>query len=171
MVSAFRELKSQFTSFWRLKKLKALAANSDGSFAGEFQYLKQLTEQLTIKTGSVLDIAASDGYSQSSTLGFYRNGWGGLAVEMDPLKFSTLSFLYADFPKVSLARSRVTPHNVVSMLEAFEVREIAILNLDIDSYDLSVIEAILSRGYLPQIISMEINEKIPPGVYFAVNFS
>jgi len=155
-----------------LAKLRSLAANSDGSFAGEYQYLQELTAKLDIKIGSVIDIAASDGYTQSSTLGFYRNGWGGLAVEMDPEKFSKLSYLYAKFPEVKLAKNRVTPNNIASLLEAFEIsHNFTILNLDIDSYDLGVVRAMLSHGYFPEIISMEINEKIPPGIYFSVDFS
>ncbi len=155
-----------------LARLRSLAANSDGSFAGEYLYLQELTAKLDLKIGSVIDIAASDGYTQSSTLGFYRSGWSGLAIEMDPEKFSKLSYLYAQFPDVKLAKNRVTPSNIASMLEAFEIpHNFTILNLDIDSYDLGVIQAMLNHGYFPEIISMEINEKIPPGIYFSVNFS
>lgn len=155
-----------------LASLRSLAADSDGSFAGEYLYLRELTTKLDLKTGSVIDIAASDGYTQSSTLGFYRSGWSGLAVEMDAEKFSKLSYLYAKFPNVKLAKNRVTPINIASLLEAFEINlNFTILNLDIDSYDLGVIQAMLNHGYFPEIISMEINEKIPPGVYFSVDFS
>jgi len=155
-----------------LASLRSLAANSDGSFAGEYLYLRELTTKLDLKIGSVIDIAASDGYTQSSTLGFYRSGWSGLAVEMDPEKFSKLSYLYAKFPNVKLAKNRVTPINIASLLEAFEIaHNFTILNLDIDSYDLGVIQAMLNHGYFPEVISMEINEKIPPGIYFSVDFT
>ncbi|MFM8396099.1 MAG: hypothetical protein ACKOB4_19435, partial [Acidobacteriota bacterium] len=43
-------------------------------------------------------------------------------------------------------------------------------NLDIDSYDLYVIESMLDGGFHPTIITMEINEKIPPGIFFTVEF-
>ena len=120
----------------------------------------------------VVDIAASDGFSQSCTLGFYRKGYEGLAVEMDPIKFATLSFLYRNFENVRLMKVRVTPDNVASILSAAEIRKdsFIILNLDIDSYDLHVVTAILSAGYRPTIISMEINEKIPSGIHFTVNY-
>lgn len=45
------------------------------------------------------------------------------------------------------------------------------LSLDIDSYDLSVLDSMLSGGYCPKVISMEINEKIPAGIYFTVLFT
>lgn len=167
-----REQISRFQRLYSLEKLKSRAVSSDPSYAGEYKYLLDLVEKLKLTSGPVLDIAASDGYNQSSTLGFYRNGWTGLAVEMDPEKFATLSYLYNDFPGVNLAKTRVTPNNVISLLQAFEIpRDIAILNLDIDSYDLSVAKSLLAGGYRPQIISMEINEKIPVGIYFSVIFT
>lgn len=49
--------------------------------------------------------------------------------------------------------------------------DFTILNLDIDSYDYFVIKNILDSGFKPIIISMEINEKIPPPIHFAVNFA
>ena len=114
----------------------------------------------------MVDIAASDGYSQSSTLGFYRLGFEGLAVEMDSNKFQILAFLYRNFQNVRLIKARVTPLNVVSILSAAEIKKnFTILNLDIDSYDLHVINAILKAGYLPTVISMEINETIPSGIH------
>jgi hypothetical protein len=145
-------------------------ASVDSSFAGEYTVLSGLIRALDINSGYVIDIAASDGYTQSSTLGFFRReNWSGLAVEMDPYKFSTLAFLYADFRNVKLVRSRVTPSNIVSLLESCEVpKEVTVLNLDIDSYDLYVIEEMLRAGYKPKVISMEINEKVPPPIYFTV---
>jgi hypothetical protein len=155
-----------------LERVKHKIHSPDVSFAGEYKYLRKLTTALGLEHGPVLDIAASDGYSQSSTLGFFSEGWTGLAIEMDPNKFSHLAFLYYEFPSVKLAKNRVTPNNVIHIFNAFEIpHNISILNLDIDSYDLAVLEAILKSGYRPKIISMEVNEKIPPGIYFSVNYS
>ena len=148
------------------------AKAGDGSFAGEYEVLDELATKLNIKNGFVIDVAASDGYSQSCTLGFFRRkGWSGLAVEMDPDKFAKLSFIYSSFRNAKLARNRVTPNNIKSLLESYEVpKDISILNLDIDSYDLYVIEKMLQEDYKPKIISMEINEKIPPGIFFTVDY-
>ena len=147
----------------------------DNSFAGEFAHLRLLLEKLKITGGFVVDIAASDGVTQSSTLGFFSNrDWRGLAVEMDPEKFANLAFIYSQFVDVKLAklaRCRVTPVNVEALLVANEVpHDFTLLNLDIDSYDLYVMEEMLSAGFKPRVISMEVNEKIPPPVYFTVNF-
>jgi hypothetical protein len=72
----------------------------------------------------------------------------------------------------SLVNSRVTPTNIVSLLNGLEVPiNLDVISLDIDSYDLFVLESILEGGYRPKVISMEINEKIPSGIYFTVLFS
>ena len=44
------------------------------------------------------------------------------------------------------------------------------LNIDIDSYDLEVLVTILENSYKPDIVSIEINEKIPPPIYFKVTY-
>jgi hypothetical protein len=150
--------------------LKSLS--TDSSYANEYLKIKDILSKLNITDGFVVDMAASDGVSQSCTLEFFKDPtWSGLALEMDPDKFAKLSFLYANFPNAKLARGRVTPHNVVSTLLGFEVpNDFSLLNLDIDSYDLYVICEILKGGFKPKIISMEINEKIPSSVYFTVDY-
>lgn len=146
--------------------------NEDTSFCGEYTYLKYVINELGISEGYVVDIAASDGVTQSSTLGFFKDSrWGGLAVEMDPNKFSKLAFIYEQFSRARLARGRITPSNVNAMLMGFEVpQEFTILNLDIDSYDYFVIEEMLKFGFRPLVISMEVNEKIPPPIFFTVKY-
>ncbi len=155
-----------------LKTSHRARAGSDTSAAGEFAHLKHLVERLKIDGGYIVDIAASDGVTQSCTLGFFSNfNWRGLAVEMDPEKFANLAFVYARFEDVKLARCKVTPGNIGALLQGNEVpRDFTLLNLDIDSYDLHVIAELLRADFRPTIISMEINEKIPPPLLFSVNF-
>jgi hypothetical protein len=144
----------------------------DNSYGGEFAYLNSLLERVNIQGGYTVDVAASDGVSLSCTLGFFSaHNWHGLAVEMDPDKFAALAFVYAQFANVKLARCKVTPRNIVALLQGNEVpSDFTLLNLDIDSYDLHVIDELLKKGFRPRIISMEVNEKIPPPLYFTVNF-
>jgi hypothetical protein len=144
----------------------------DTSFAGESAYLKFLTGKLNISRKFCVDIAASNGVEMSSTLQFFRAGWGGVAIEYDREKFSQLAFCYQSFPSVTLICEKVTPSNVVDILKVSQTpKDFGVLNLDIDSYDLDVLLALFQGGYRPQVISMEINEKIPPRVYFNVSYS
>lgn len=154
----------------RLSKLSSEAKHNDNSYGNEWKKLKHYLDILQIKSGQVVDVAASDGVSQSCTLPLFRDPlWSGLAVEMDPKKFSTLAYIYGNYENCRLARCRVTPDNVYSLLMANEIpNDFDVLNLDIDSYDLFVIKSALSQGYRPKIITMEINEKLPPPLYFTV---
>lgn len=156
----------------RNRPIASTACYENQSFAGERETLERLTELVGLHCGYVVDIAASDGVSQSSTIGLFASpGWRGLAVEMDPEKFSKLAQTYGAFTFAGLARTRITPSNVTCVLEAFEVpKNFSVLNLDIDSYDLRVLEACLRAGYRPSIVTMEINEKIPAGVFFTVEY-
>lgn len=166
-------LSRQVTELLDLYKLrKQVDQHNDSSFAGEYDSLRDVLKKLNIQhDGFVVDIAAGDGFNQSCTLDFFKRGWAGLAVEMDPKKFSKLSYIYSDFTNAKLARSRVTPYTIESLLKSFEVpKNFEILNLDIDSFDLYVVKSLLQCGYAPQIITMEINEKIPSGIFFTVNY-
>ncbi len=146
--------------------------SNDTSFAHEHTHLRKLTTMLDIGHGFVVDIAASDGVNLSTTLGFFKDpNWRGLAVEMDPVRFAKLAVVYSNFPNARLARGRVTPNNVASLLQGYEVpKDFSLLSLDIDSYDLYVLKEILNAGYHPRIITMEINERIPPPIYFTVEY-
>lgn len=155
-----------------LALLRMRARRGSYTTAGEMDAVSVVLRALNISTGYAVDIAASDGVTQSCTLELYRDhAWRGLAVEFDPIKFSSLAFVYAQFPGMSLAKCKVTPENVADLLRANSVpQSLDFLNLDIDSYDREVIDALLRAGYRPKVISMEINEKIPPSIYFSVKF-
>lgn len=141
----------------------------DPSYAGEFEAVDTMLNLLELDNGFCVDIAASNGVSYSSTLPLFRRGWTGLAVELNSRQFSQLAYVYSSFKGVALANVKVTPVNVAALLSAHSIpSEFELLNLDIDSYDLRVLVAILENGYRPKVITMEINEKIPPGVAFEV---
>ena len=138
---------------------------------GEAKKLIELCKELEIYSGYYVDIGASDGWSSSSTFPFAKNKrFSGLSVELDDKKFKKMKFIYKKFNNTHLSNSKVTPENVVNLLKEFKVpQNFDVLNLDIDSYDLFVIKKLLT-SYQPKIVSMEINEKIPPPIYFTVTY-
>jgi len=145
-------------------------AGKNYSNLGEQAVINDYLKKLDINKGYCVDIAASDGISISNTYTLYKSGWHGLAVEFDPKLFSSLSINYSKFADVRLAKCKVTPLNVVALLEANSAPDnFEFLNLDIDGYDFFVLEKILSR-YRPKLICTEINEKIPPPVKFTVKW-
>ena len=136
-------------------------------------HLVALLGRLDLHAGFVVDIGAGDGIAVSPTLPLFRSpAWRGLGIEPDPDKFCRLSvaFAFRD-PGLSLVRAKVTPATVLDLFRACRVPErLEVLKLDIDSYDLFVLEAILA-AHRPGVIVMEVNEKIPPPLYFTVLFA
>lgn len=155
-----------------LQRLAATARSGDHSYAGEGPYLRRLLSVVGIDGGYVVDLAAGDGVNGSSTLELFRSpAWAGLAIEMDARQFRRLRHAYAGFRGAQVLQARVTPENVVRLLKDNGVPpRIEVLNLDLDSYDLWVAIPLL-EAFRVGIVSMEINEKIPPPLYFAVKYS
>lgn len=164
---------------WLIQKSTEMFTNrlkivrKENSFAGEGKVLQKTMNKLGISGGYLVDIGAADGIRQSSTSEFLKqNTWKGSLFELNPESFSRLAFLYCSSDSVSLAKIKVTPDNVVKIFEGVEVPQaFEYLNIDVDSYDLSILRALLDAGYKPEIISMEINEKFPPNIYFEVLYT
>lgn len=136
----------------------------------EQSVIKRFLDQHIVESRYCVDIGAGDGVSMSNTFPLFRDGWGGLAVDCNADKFSSLASFYVHFPNVTVARCKMTPHNVIPLLGALDVPEkFGFLTLDIDGYDYFVLEQILAR-YRPGLICAEINEKIPPPVKFTVQW-
>lgn len=147
----------------------AAAGVADPSFAGEAEHLLGLLDRCGIRDGFVVDIAAGDGVTQSCTLPLVRRSyWRSLGIELDDHRFRLLSYAWARFPGASTVQARVTPDSIVPLLREHGVPgRFEVLNLDLDSYDRDVLTALLAF-FRPAVITMEINEKVPPPVHFAV---
>lgn len=129
-----------------------------------------LLEQLGIQQGICVDIGAYDGLNYSNTHFLFEQGWQGLLAECDPHRFALLASHYRSLPAAQLSRAKVSPDNVLSLLQAHQIpAEFDLLSLDIDSFDYFVLAALLPH-YRPTVILTEINEVIPPPVRFAVKY-
>ena len=140
-------------------------------FSEEGAVIEGYLSQFGITEGTVVDLAASDGYSSSPTGSLISSGrFRGVAIEADAEKFARLSFIYRHF-NVDLVSKWITPDNFCQTLVAHEIpTKFEVLNLDIDGYDLDLMRRLLGFGFRPRLISMEINEKIPKGVDFEVRY-
>lgn len=138
----------------------------------EEQILSEYIEALLPRNHSftAVDLGAGDGVRHSNTHALFTAGWKGLAVDADADRCYRLARTYRHYPSVYTSRCRVSPKNVVSLLQTYEVpSEFEVLSLDIDSYDYWVLDALLGE-FRPRIIVTEINEKIPPPIRFAVKY-
>ena len=152
--------------------MRRIQARSRGIYShlDEQILIQQYIKELKIEKRFCVDIAASDGVTMSNTYSLFREGWEGLAVECGAQNFARLAKTYRDFQGVNLARCKVTPPNVVSLLKGNELpTNFGVLNLDIDGYDYFVLEQILGE-FRPSLICAEVNEIIPPPVKFTVKW-
>jgi hypothetical protein len=100
----------------------------------------------------------------------FKDGWAGIAVELDATRFAMLAIAYRHFPNVNLIKTRILPGNASSILKSCMCpRDFSLLNLDIDGYDFFVLDQLLS-DFRPSLICVEINENIPPPVQFTVKY-
>ena len=165
-----KKIEPEKISYWKLDRISK--KNIDFSGHGETQAVKQYLKNDSLDFNYFVDIGASDGVSSSSTLEFAKMpNWHGLSIEYDDSKFSKLQYVYRKYKNISLANKKVTPDSIVDILHDYEVpKNFSFLNIDIDSYDLEVSKSLFQLGYRPDIVSIEINEKIPPPIYFNVKY-
>ena len=163
-------IKPKWFDYYRLDKISK--KNIDFSGHGETEAVKKFLGINQNEIKYFVDIGASDGVSSSSTLEFAKNdNWSGLSIEFDKIKFSKMRYVYRKYENIELANMKVTPETVIKLFEEYDVPfNFTFMNIDIDSYDLEVLVTILENSYKPDIVSIEINEKIPPPIYFKVTY-
>lgn len=97
----------------------------------------------------LVDIGAGGGYSNSKW--FLSKGWKGLLYDL------------SESHLVPLRKEKITQENVVSILSRDNCpKEFGFLNLDIDSFDYDVLEAILNE-FVPLVVCSEFNGTLPVG--------
>jgi len=144
----------------------------DTSQYGEQKIIREILGKMNDVSGSqyVVDVGASNGIEASNTYPLFKNGARGLLIEPDPDKFASLADIYKQF-NVNLFRGYATPENILNIFKSCHVpREPTFMNFDIDSYDYFVLQKIF-EDYRPNLICVEINEKIPPPLKFAVLYN
>jgi hypothetical protein len=142
------------------------------SSLGEERLLRKYIGELlpSHHSRAVVDLGAGDGTRWSNTYALFRDGWRGVGVEYDSRKAVGLARNYKYYKDAYACRCRVTPDNVIPLLQAYAIeKDFSVLSLDIDSYDYRVLDRVLQH-YRPRIIITEINEKIPPPIKFVVNY-
>ena len=99
-------------------------------------------------------------------------GWSGLIIGGDDRQPEKLNARFPNFPSNHIVKgvvSNIQADNIVELLKRCEFHEnVAMLKIDIDSFDCHVMKSILEAGIRPQVIVMKTNEKFPPHVRFAM---
>jgi hypothetical protein len=145
-------------------------SETDTSYQTSYNpYIHQILAPLHPVEMYVINLGANDGKSLDPVYSLFSCGARGLAVELNK---DLLNVLNTNLPwdRVRKLSQRVSPLSIVDMLlMAGSPRAPDVFKIDIDSYDISVVDALLQNGTLtPTLILIEINEKIPPPIQFAI---
>ena len=137
----------------------------------EYYEVKNFLDKLPDNLMSYVDIGAGNGVNGSSVLKLAESElWRGLHIEKGDV--SVLLNIYRKFKNIQIAKIDVNPKNIVNLFKGYEIgKEFGYLNLDIDSFDYEVLENILLAGYRPAVASIEINEVIPPPIFYFAKYS
>tara|TARA_B110001452_G_C15201427_1_gene416934 strand:+ start:77 stop:1150 length:1074 start_codon:yes stop_codon:yes gene_type:complete len=122
----------------------------------------------------VVNLGANDGVGMNDPLAFWltKSSATGIAVEYDAKYDAALHKNYPSANVTIMVGKPVTPDNVGGILrDGSTPNDPLVLKVDIDSYDVDVVRAILRLGYRPHIFVVEANEKVPPGVVLAVRYT
>ena len=123
------------------------------------------------KPTTFVDVGAGDGIDMSNSFKLADRGVRGLAIEGSPVRFAQLSLTYEKYADVKLIRTYVSPDSITDLIRGAEIpSDFDILNLDIDSYDLYVLESIL-KAFTPKLCVLEWNRAYPPSIFFTVNYN
>jgi hypothetical protein len=159
-------------------KASALGQRTDAkgrviySMKNEDLYIDELVRRLNVRTNFIIDIGASDGISWSNSYKLYKSGFDGLSIEGNKAKASALISNYADLSgNIAVVNTFIKPKSINNLLDGLNVPQSPdLLSLDIDSFEYDLIETLLCR-YRPKIICVEINERLPPPIYYVLRYS
>tara|TARA_X000001382_G_scaffold10371_1_gene7158 strand:- start:11617 stop:12645 length:1029 start_codon:yes stop_codon:yes gene_type:complete len=135
----------------------------------EYPTVKNIKNRIKESTNFVVDIGAGEpGWDSQSDIFFQEDpSFGGLLIDCNKDKIPRLENRYKDNPNVKVLEAKITSDTVLDVLEDNNVPEGFYLTLDIDGYDLFILEKVLTK-HRPSFIVAEINIKIPPPIRFTV---
>ncbi len=134
----------------------------------EDQIIDKYLKQISAPNNFIVDIGASDGVKMSNTYHLFKRGNVGITIEGNVDKHQRLLSNYSMFPDVECFNQKVLPNNIVQILKSGNTpKDFLLMDLDIDSYDYFILEAVL-QSFQPIMIITEINEALPPPVKFKV---
>jgi hypothetical protein len=117
-----------------------------------------------------VEVGAWDGIHQSNTFALVEQGWKAVYIEGDSYRFQDLLKTAHKFSNIIpieafVSQHRDNPFSLENLLSGTKIpKDFVLLSIDIDSYDLDVWESL--SGYFPQIVVIEINSSVNPGVYW-----
>ncbi len=128
----------------------------------------EIVRRLGLPPGSFVEIGVGNGL-ENNTLTLLMHGWRGLWIGGEELCADTTGSTRLRFVKKWVAPDTIVT-DVTAGLAALQLRADAldVLSVDIDSFDLHVVERLLAGGVRPALLIVEYNGKFPPPVEFSL---
>lgn len=151
-------------------------SNDDGT---ETEIYTALNEQLIIgclldtikpKSEFVIDIGAHDGVSFSNSYDLLKRlNWKGLMIEPDRERIALMLRNYKGFTQqIDIVCGYAAPSSFHHLVKAFDIpKESGFVSIDIDSFEYELTDEVL-KCISPELICIELNERIPPPVKYAL---
>jgi len=148
-------------------------AKNINSQNGEDGIICEVLNRLMLKNSDsswCVEVGAWDGIHLSNTFALVEQGWKAVYIEGDSYRFQDLLKTAHKFSNIIpieaiVSQYRDNPFSLENLLSGTKIpKDFVLLSIDIDSYDLDVWESL--SGYFPQIVVIEINSSVNPGVYW-----
>ena len=129
---------------------------SGQSQGGQEARLHQIFATIGVLNKSYVEFGYQ-GRSTSNTFALWKEGWNGLLLDGDPRWASK-----SDGGETNIHRVKVTSRSIVRLFRRYDVPlEVDYVSIDIDSFDLWVLRALLGSEYRPRVLTVEYNSNFP----------
>ena len=174
MNSSLRKFKVFLNDYFPLIVIRTLIffGKTDRTYAGELESLKNVLQDIetSLDSKKFLDIGSGDGFTMSSSYFLAKNNWSGILIDSDFKAISRGYKIFRKFSNISFLNININPHNILREYSHIDLSDLDYLKIDIDSYDGDLLRGFLEQGIKPPLISIEINERFPPNLYFETKY-
>ena len=132
---------------------------------GQDGILQEIFRRLEISQGTFVEFGAWDGVYLSNSRLLFEKGWAGVFIEGDEHKFSTLKNNYQNYNDVILINRMVEiegTNSLQSLLSQYSNKNIDLLSIDIDGYDLEILASLEKSNLRPTVIVIEGGSNFSP---------
>jgi len=143
-------------------------AQNTCSLSGEDGILQKIFEVLPPGSRWCVEFGAWDGKKYSNTYHLMQQGWSGVFIEADSVKFRDLLKTFQGNPKAHCVNCFVNfegENSLQNLLKRTNIpRDFDLLSIDIDGNDYHIWESF--HDYQPRVVVIEFNPTIPSDVEF-----
>jgi len=126
---------------------------------GEDGIIQYIFNKMNINNGNFIEFGAWDGIYFSNTYQLFKNGWNGVYIEADEIKFKQLQKNFNNFNNITLINNFVSfnnNNNLDTIIDNsnFNNKNFDFISIDVDGLDYYIFKDM--KKYLPKVICIEV---------------